>query len=150
MEEVRRTHKILHSQRGFTVPEVLATIIIMGIIFAIASSSWQGVVESRRVDSAVNQLVADLRGAHTAATNRLAPQTVEFDTGTRNYRVGPTGTLSPRTLPDGTHLTTSLTSVEFRADGAASSSGTVTVSSDNGAPSYTITITGATSNIRVA
>ena len=58
-------------ERGFTLIEVIVTIIIMGIVFAIASSIWFGVVESRRVDSATNQLAADLRLAHTRATNRL-------------------------------------------------------------------------------
>ena len=60
-------------ERGFTLIEVMVTIIIMGIVFAIASSTWFGAIESRRVDSATNQLAADLRQAHTRATNRLEP-----------------------------------------------------------------------------
>ncbi len=137
------------NERGFTLPEVLITIVIMGILFAIASASWQGIVEGRRVDSAANQLVADLRNAHATATNRLFPQTVQLDTGTRNYRVGPTGAPSPRTLPEGTQLTTTLTSIEFGANGSASVGGTITVSSDDGSTSHTITLNDATSRVRL-
>ena len=52
-------------ERGFTLVELLAVIIIMCIVLSIASSTWFRVVESRRVDSATNQLAADLRLAHT-------------------------------------------------------------------------------------
>lgn len=45
---------------------------------SIVTSSWFGTVESRRVDSAANQLAADLRQAHSSATNRLAPQVVSW------------------------------------------------------------------------
>ena len=66
----------LEEERGFTLAEVMVTIIIMGIVFAIASTSWFGmigpIIESRQVDSATNQLVSDLRLAHTRATNQLA------------------------------------------------------------------------------
>jgi type IV fimbrial biogenesis protein FimT len=61
----------LEDERGFTLAEVMVTIIIMGIVFAIASTSWFGMIEGRRVDSATNQLVSDLRLAHTRATNQL-------------------------------------------------------------------------------
>lgn len=47
--------------RGFTLPEVMIIIVIMGILFAIAASTWFGVVESRNVDSATNQGTADMR-----------------------------------------------------------------------------------------
>lgn len=56
---------------GFTLPEVLITVLILGILFSIATSSWFGVVESRAVDSAANQLAADLRLSHARATNQL-------------------------------------------------------------------------------
>lgn len=60
------------NERGFTLPEVLVTILIMGILFSIASASWFDLIESRRVTSATNQLAADLRLAHTSSTNQLA------------------------------------------------------------------------------
>ena len=53
------------------MPEVMITIIILGILAGIAIPSWFGIVESRAVDSATNQLTADIRLAHTSATNRL-------------------------------------------------------------------------------
>ena len=57
--------------RGFTLVEILTAITIMGVLFAIATTSWQGLVEDRRVTSATNQLTADLRLAHSKSTNQL-------------------------------------------------------------------------------
>jgi prepilin-type N-terminal cleavage/methylation domain-containing protein len=54
------TRQFRSEERGFTLPEVLITIVIMGIVFAIASSSWFSTIERRAVDT-TNQLVADLR-----------------------------------------------------------------------------------------
>lgn len=139
-------------ERGFTLPEVLIVIVLMGIIFAIATSSWFGVVESHQVDSATNQMVSDLRLAHTSATNRLVNWRVEIVTGTRNYRIGPVGsTLSSRSLPDGTKLTTGVSAIEFKPDGGAqlTGSGNITVAADDGAPSYVIEINAVTSRIKL-
>jgi prepilin-type N-terminal cleavage/methylation domain-containing protein len=74
-----------HTERGFTFVELMVTILIMGILAAIAMSFWWNVVDSRRVDSATNQLAADMRLAHTTATNRLAPQEVSLVTGSSEY-----------------------------------------------------------------
>ncbi len=57
-------------EQGFTLPEVLITIVLMSIAFAIASSTWFNIVESREVDSAANQVAGDLR------LLTLAPPTV--------------------------------------------------------------------------
>lgn len=64
---------------GFTLPEVLVTILLMGILFAIATSSWRSATESRRVDSATNQVKADFRLAHTSAVNKLGASQIIFD-----------------------------------------------------------------------
>lgn len=109
------------NERGFTLPEVLITIVIMGILFAIASSTWFSVVESRRVNAATNQIVADMRLAHSKSVNGLASWRVvlvpdvgpEAD-GPDYYLVKMTSGASPvvdtgvpsieRTLPDDTRI----------------------------------------------
>lgn len=73
------TRRLMKRAEGFTLPEVLITILIMGIVFSITTASWFGIVESRQVDSATNQLAADMRLAHASATNRLAPARVRFN-----------------------------------------------------------------------
>jgi prepilin-type N-terminal cleavage/methylation domain-containing protein len=149
------------NERGFTLPEVLITIVILGIILVIATSTWWSVVESRRVDSATNQLASDLRLAHSRATNQLADYKVEMDTGTRNYRMyreecagqPPTCTWalvgSPSLTEEGTVLTTATSAVTFKADGSTSVSGEVTVAADHGSPSHTITFDQATSRVKI-
>src|SRR5215217_1622563 len=106
----------------------MVTIIIMGIVFAIASSTWFGLAESRRVDSATNQVVADLRLAHTQATNRLTYTTfVVPSADSSTYQVGPPedpDDLETRTLPgddEGTPKTKILadTTITFNSDGSA-------------------------------
>src|SRR5215203_1541283 len=112
-------------ERGFTLIEVMITIVIMVIVLAIATSSWFKAVESRRVDSATNQVVADLRLAHTQATNRLIDTSfVVPSADSSTYQVGPPGDLDTMTLPgddQGTPKTKILaaTTITFHAEGGA-------------------------------
>lgn len=65
-------------ERGFTLPELLVTIAILGILIAIAIILWLGLLEQRRVDAAARQLAADMRLANTSATNQLTDWRVVF------------------------------------------------------------------------
>lgn len=73
-----RARGLIESELGFTLPELSIVIVLMGLVFAVASPAWFGVVESRRVDSATNQVASDLRLAHSAATNRLGTARLIF------------------------------------------------------------------------
>lgn len=113
------TRRFVKSDKGFTLPEVLVTILIMGILFGIASSFWFGIVEGRKVDSATNQVAADVRLSHSSAANQLTEYLVAYNpngtvtgcaaaasadycllkkTGTSTYEE------TARFLPDGTQI----------------------------------------------
>jgi prepilin-type N-terminal cleavage/methylation domain-containing protein len=146
-------------ERGFTLIEVIATIIIMAIVFGIASSTWFKVAESRRVDSATNQVVADLRLAHTQATNHLTDSTfVVPSADSSTYQVGPPGDLETRTLPgddQGTPKTKILaaTTITFHTEGGAeidpAGDINITVAATDGDPCHTININTVTSRVKV-
>ena len=147
-------------ERGFTLVELMLVILIMGIVFAIASSSWFGAIESRNVDSAANQVAADLRLAHASATNRLVPWRVVLTSGSPNYQLvkpsipaSPTVVTKQRWLPEDTEIGTTKT-VEFAGDGSASlitpaADNTVVVRSTDGSPKHIVDFNTTTSMIKV-
>ncbi len=165
MEAVRSVKRVLRkTERGFTLPEVMITIVLLGIVLAIASSTWFGLVERRAVDSAANQLAADMRLAHSSATNQLASWRIVYDDTGDTFACGSVADADycllrldgstvartiPRSLPDNTRIReTSLAgvlplpgfvynrSVEFRADGSAQAMGGLVA----GATAPTITV----------
>jgi prepilin-type N-terminal cleavage/methylation domain-containing protein len=105
---------------GFTLAEVMAVIVLMSILAMIAIPSWFWLVEGRRVDSATNQLVADMRLANASATNQLTDWRVVYRTDgnqvdnctpsgqpadyclVKNAAAGPEKTV--RFLPEGTGI----------------------------------------------
>jgi prepilin-type N-terminal cleavage/methylation domain-containing protein len=166
VEQVR-IHGFSQSEQGFTLVEVLATILIMGIVFAIASSSWFGLVENRRVEGATNQMVSELRRAHSSATNRLETWQVDPIVNTRGYRIGPctapcAAPLDPsspltqnRSLEEGTLFKPpgSVARVVFEPNGDAQITGAgnerIQVAAEDGSPCHEIEINEATSKIRI-
>jgi prepilin-type N-terminal cleavage/methylation domain-containing protein len=150
----------LEDERGFTLVEVIATIVIMGIVFAIASSTWFGIAESRRVDSATNQVVADLRLAHTQAKNRLIDTNfIVPSADSSTYQLGPAGALEMRSLPgddQGTPKTkiVATTTIVFKPTGEATTPAgdppeDITVAAIDGDPTHTIEINPVTSRIEI-
>lgn len=147
----------IRDQRGFTLPELLVTIVVLGILLAIAVPSWSSYTEARRVESAKNQLVSDLRLASTLAQNRLIYVRVELTAGSGDYVMrnaeGGEPTLN-RTLPEGT-VATSDEVIVFTARGTAGPPPegepirdyTVSVASEDGDSPLSIKVAGATARV---
>ena len=57
--------------RGYTLPEILTAVSIMGIILAIGIIILLALLERWRVEAAADQFATDLRLAHTSATEQL-------------------------------------------------------------------------------
>ena len=166
MSQRQRTWK---DERGFTLGEVLVTIIIMGIVFSIASSTWFGVVESRQVDSATNQMVSELRRAHTSSTNRLQDWKVDLQPNSGTYDIGPCSDpdvcaapldpldplTSERSLEERTEVQPSdggmVEQVVFEPNGEAqiTGAGRIRIAAEDGSPCHEIEINEATSRVRV-
>ncbi len=141
---------------GFTLAEVMITIVVMGIVLAIASSTWFGVVEGRNVDSATNQLAADLRLAHTSASNQLTPWQVALTADSQSYdlvKLSSPAVTTSYSLPDDTEVGTSIT-IKFNPDGSAEvvtgSGNTIVVRSTDASPQqHTIEFNTVTSRIKI-
>jgi Tfp pilus assembly protein FimT len=126
----------------------MIVIVVMGIVLAIASSSWFGVIESRQVDAATNQLATDLRLMHTQASNRLAPYRVVLD-GDSTYQVGLSTDLEERVLPDGATVSASATFVFDPSGSVSGSPTTFQVRASDGSPDHQIELNPTTSKVTV-
>ncbi len=108
--------RLRKEERGFTLPELVTTIVILGILVAIGVIIFLAILERWRVETATDQLVSDLRLAHSSATNQLTdwrvvlnPEEAGEDEGNDYHMVklkapypGPTleaGKITPRTFP---------------------------------------------------
>lgn len=162
MEEISEYERAArrNDEGGFTLPEVLITILIMGIVFAITAVSWDNLTEGRRGVAAANQLAADLRLANSSATNQLATWRLGLNPNREAENAGPdyylvkldsTGapipdSSMPRTLPGNikvdspTLLPVTLpligttTGVDFAASGSASPVGSLSPSTVDNCP----------------
>jgi len=172
------TDDIRRDEHGFTLPEVMVVIAILGILVAIGVITWLGILEQRRVDAAINQLAADLRLAHTSAANQLTDWRVVYTEGSGDYELRrlsavcdddncstppATAEIISRTLPSGTMIHPDSSNdfggpggeevIELNSDGTGRAlsgpNATIVVSSIDNDPKRQLTFVSATSRIKV-
>ena len=69
---------VSEDERGYTLPEILTAVAIVGIILAIGIIVLLALLERWRVEAAADQFAADLRLAHIRATEQLTDWRVVF------------------------------------------------------------------------
>lgn len=64
---------------GFTLLEVMITVILVGILFAIAAPSWVAFINQQRVGAARNEVAQVIRSAQSQAQQTKVNRAIVFD-----------------------------------------------------------------------
>lgn len=75
------------TRNGFTLPELLVVVLILGIIAAIASPRYGALLQQRQVRAAAQWVVADLKYARQYAKTKGKSQAVVFNQDTESYEL---------------------------------------------------------------
>jgi prepilin-type N-terminal cleavage/methylation domain-containing protein len=59
-----------HSNSGFTLPEMLVVVVIIGILAALGTPNWLAFVDTRRLNTAQNEVYGAMRQAQSQATKQ--------------------------------------------------------------------------------
>lgn len=74
-------------RRGFTLPEAMIVVVILGVMFSISLPRFNQTVRQRRVISATTALNADMPVAFSLAARQRKPVTLTYDAATGEVRV---------------------------------------------------------------
>jgi type II secretion system protein H len=75
------------ARAGFSLIEVLAVILVMGLIATLVTINWRAILPRTELHSAVRELHSTLQGARSDAIARNAPFTIEYDLEQHRYRM---------------------------------------------------------------
>lgn len=88
----------LRNRRGFTLPEAMIVVVVLGVMFSISLPRFNETTRQRRVVSAATTLNADIPVAFSLAARQRKPVTLTYDAASGEMRVTDrlTGTLYHR------------------------------------------------------
>ena len=126
-----------HSSAGFTLIEMLAAIVVAGILVAIAVPRFYSLLPTIRVSSAARQVATDLQLARMRAISQHTLYTVTF-TSPKNYNFGADSRDLDQLYP-GTTAAVAPANPSFNPVGTATADTTITLS--NGSVTKQVQVT---------
>jgi len=75
-----------NSRQGFTVLELIAVVVILGIMAAFAGPAMSRIVRHQRVNRAATVIASDLQNAFAVAARQRQPVRIQADAATRSYQ----------------------------------------------------------------
>lgn len=93
-------------QIGFTLPEVIITVVVIAILVGIGIPVYNGIIDNQRLKSAIAQLDSDFRNAQTKAKATSVEYKIEFTLSNTYYDISniKTGEKTPRPLDGGVSI----------------------------------------------
>ncbi|WP_428624786.1 GspH/FimT family pseudopilin [Sedimenticola sp.] len=86
-DEIRERDRPVHNQRGFTLIELMVTVLVLAIVLTIGVPSFRQFIVNSRVTTQANLLVTSLNIARSEAINRSENVIVAATSGT-NWHLG--------------------------------------------------------------
>ena len=130
--------RVFHAPRGFTMVELMVTIVIFGLLMGIGTLGLVGFKETNQLQGASENLAAQLRLAREKAISTGQSQTMIFAMDHPvgkdwDYHINNGGTPGPGwCLPNGVSYDTVTVNPTFSTDGRASSSGMIVLQNTRG------------------
>ncbi|MBC8402081.1 MAG: prepilin-type N-terminal cleavage/methylation domain-containing protein [Candidatus Marinimicrobia bacterium] len=88
----------MSKQRGFTLTEVIITLVILGILVVVGVPIVMNLLLSMRIHTAAEVMVSDINAARSIASTTHDSIWVVFDTGTEEYSIYKGSSVSTRIL----------------------------------------------------
>lgn len=121
----------MYKVRGFTLIELMITLIVVGVIASLAIPAFRDLIERKRLDGAVGDVYEQLEFARSQAIKRSKPMLVDFNNNGTDWSVGITDKMAGCEAEEEDSSDDDSCVIDYDNDGATSDNILVRISGDD-------------------